>query len=85
MHNDVTNLEYVTPKGNQQHSWIHNNRQPHAKGADVHFAKLTDTQVITIRQLRASGFTYRAIAEQFNTKTANVWHICQGHTWKHLL
>ena len=83
--NSVENLEYVTAKENQQHSWRELNRQPHAKGEAVHFAKLTDTDVIKIRLMRAEGMTYRAIAAHFNTKPANVWHICINRTWKHLL
>jgi hypothetical protein len=83
--NAPSNLEYVTPQGNQAHSWATNNRQPPHKGERTHFAKLTEQNVIRIRRLRREGLTYAAIASQFNSKPANIWHICAGHTWKHLL
>lgn len=83
--NSATNLEYVTAKGNQEHSWRTTDRQPPHKGERTHFAKLTDTDVIRIRSMRKEGMTYKDIASHFRTKPANVWHICVGHTWKHLL
>ncbi len=83
--NVANNLEYVTPKGNQEHSWRTTNRQPPHRGEATPFAKLTDNDVIQIRRLRHEGLTYEAIAARFNTKQANVWHICMGRTWKHLL
>jgi hypothetical protein len=84
--NRVGNLEYTTPKGNQRHSWQTTARQPPHQGERTHFAKLTDANVIEIRKMRAwDGLTYAEIARHFNTKPANVWHICAGKTWKHLL
>lgn len=83
--NASSNLEYVTPKGNQAHSWHTTQRQPPHRGETTPFAKLTENDVIQIRRMRAEGRTYKEIAAHFNTKPANVWHICSGHTWKHLL
>ncbi len=82
--NRVENLEYVTQHENVLDSW-RRGRQPAHRGMTTHFAKLTDNDVIQIRRLRSEGVTYSAIAAQFNTKPANVWHICIGRTWKHLL
>ncbi len=83
--NRVDNLEYVTPLGNQRHSWATTNRQPPHRGEATNFAKLSESDVIQIRRMRAEGLTYKAIAQHFDTKPANVWHICVGRTWKHLL
>jgi hypothetical protein len=84
--NRLDNLEYVTPQENQRHSWQTTQRQPPHRGERTHFAKLTEANVIEIRKMRAwDGLTYTEIARHFNTKPANVWHICAGKTWKHLL
>ena len=83
--NALDNLEYVTHKENHQHSWRELGRQPPHRGETTHFAKLTDSDVIQIRRMRSEGMTYSDIAAHFNTKPANVWHICMGRTWKHLL
>ncbi len=82
--NHVSNLEYVTQHENILDSWRRGRRPAHM-GMKTHFAKLSDTDVIRIRRLRKDGMTYAEIAAQFNTKPANVWHICVGNTWKHLL
>lgn len=83
--NRADNLEYVTQLENQRHSWRTNNRKPPHHGEATHFAKLTEQDVIRIRDLRSHGLTYAEIAIGFNTKPANIWHICTGRTWKHLL
>ncbi len=83
--NAVENLEYLTCKENHAHSWRELGRKPPHQGEKTHFAKLTDNDVIQIRRLRKDGLTYADIASRFNTKEANVWHICAGRTWKHLL
>ncbi len=83
--NTAENLEYVTAQENQTHSWLMTDRKPPHMGTRTHFAKLRERDVIQIRLMRDRGATYAEIASQFNTKPANVWHICQGLTWKHLL
>lgn len=83
--NVPSNLEYLTCKDNHAHSWRELKRKPPHRGETTHFAKLTDNDVIQIRRLRKDGLTYAEIATRFNTKPANVWHICVGNTWKHLL
>lgn len=83
--NAPSNLEYVTQSQNVRHAFETLGRQPPHRGESTHFAKLTDNDVIQIRRRRVEGQTYKQIAKDFNTKPANVWHICVGHTWKHLL
>ena len=80
-----SNLEYVTARGNQQHSWRTTSRKPPHQGEQTHFAKLTESDVKQIRAMRKEGFTYSKIASHFNTKPANVWFICIGRTWKHVI
>ncbi len=83
--NAVENLEYVTKRENALHSFRVGGRPASHRGTETNFAKLTDMDVIHIRRLRGEGRTYKQIAAHFNTKPANVWHICMGRTWKHLL
>lgn len=54
------------------------------KGVDNARSKLTDDDVRTIRRLRHSGLTQRAIAEQFGIGQANVSCIVTRQTWNHL-
>ena len=83
--NCASNLEYTTQRENIRHAFRVLKRPPHHRGETTHFAKLSDNDVIQIRHMRLNGWTYKAIAAEFNTKPANVWHICKNRTWKHLL
>ncbi len=54
------------------------------EGEDSPRAKLTDEQVIEIRQRIAQGESYADIASRFNISTSNVDAIKHRKTWKHL-
>jgi hypothetical protein len=54
------------------------------KGEASTNATLTDTIVLRIRELRAEGLKYRAIAEQFGIPTSTVGSIVTRATWKHI-
>lgn len=57
---------------------------PH--GESVHTAKLTEAQVILIRDLYASRhYTQDGLAALFNVTQGNIKCIVNGGTWKHLL
>ena len=47
-------------------------------------AKLTDNQVLKIRELFEKGFSLRVIARNFKVSDWNVKSIVTGKTWKHL-
>ena len=49
------------------------------------FSKLTDTQVIELRNLKKQGETYQNLAIKYSIAYGTVANICQGHCWKHLL
>lgn len=85
LNNRIENLEFTTQQANIRHSYDVLKRAPSHAGERTHFAKLTDDDVRCIRTLRNNGRTYADIASRFNTKKANIWHICAGRTWKHLL
>lgn len=47
-------------------------------------SKLTDDQVIQIRELFGKGFSIRVIAKNFKISDWNVRSIVKYDTWKHL-
>ncbi len=46
--------------------------------------KLTNSQVIAIRQLRRDGLSLSAIGRRFNVTLGMIWLIVTGRNWKHL-
>lgn len=71
-----------------------NNRDRHAKGRDGSYdyyrgeshvaAKLSQTDVLEIRQLRREGTTQVELARRFNTSRRNIRSILDGRTWSHV-
>lgn len=59
------------------------NRTYKAHGTSNHFAKLTDSDVLRIREL-AKTRTHQSIADQFNVSQPTVTDIVNRRTWKHL-
>lgn len=48
-------------------------------------AKLTEDQVLSIRNLYASGnYTYKVLAEQFGVTLTVIFFICKRRAWKHI-
>lgn len=54
------------------------------RGEQVPSAKLTEREVVEIRQLRNAGLTLRAIGERFKTDLSNVSLIAKRKHWKHV-
>ncbi len=82
---------------NPAHLWLgtplDNNRDMMSKGREVriigeahHSAKLTDAQVLEIRQLRASGdgWTHAKLAAKFGVARSPVRDIVIRKTWTHI-
>ena len=44
-------------------------------------SKLTPADVARMRELRAAGWTYPALAREFKTSRSNVWYVLSGSTW----
>lgn len=81
LNNDVANLRYDTRKGNLSDRAIHGTL---LNGSRSRLAKLTEADVIEIRQLRAGGMTLQAIGDRFGTDFSNIGHIVSRKTWKHI-
>jgi predicted nucleic acid-binding Zn ribbon protein len=54
------------------------------KGAQCHMAKLSESDVITIRNLHASGGKYKELALAYGVSAACVQYIVSRKTWKHI-
>lgn len=60
-------------------------KQRHAHGVRHWKHKLTEANVIHIRELRANGLTQKAIAEQFGVNQVTISRILNGKNWSHVI
>ncbi len=87
--NRLENLEYVSHRENINHA-LHTlghgliNRPHPVRGAAQHLAKLTDTDIRTIRLFLSEGMSQSEIAKHFNITSGNVGAIKQGRSWAHV-
>lgn len=81
--NRVSNLEYVTARENIRHAWA-NGLAAAARGEAHSGSKLTDSDVIEIRQLGASGLSQQSIANRFGINQTMVGNILRRKNWRHL-
>lgn len=54
------------------------------KGESHHQAKLTETDVRRLRQMRAEGATYAQLMAEFGLAKSTVGDICTGRHWSHI-
>lgn len=59
-------------------------RDRKARGSDHGTAKLTEEQVVTIRQRRELGAKAVELANEYGVTPALISHICTGRIWKHV-
>ena len=82
-HNDVlSNLEWNTHAENTQHAYD-TGLAVAAKGSEHVAAKLTEQQVLQMRQAYATGATQRVLATEFHISRTQVSFIVRGLKWKH--
>jgi hypothetical protein len=79
--NKLSNLKWGTPKENAADQLRHGTR---ARGVKNGHAKLTENQVLQIRQLAASGHNHRLIAERFRVSRSRISYILHRKNWSHL-
>jgi hypothetical protein len=75
--NRLENLEYVTPSQNQ----VHSHQVLGIKGSR---AKLTEKQVIAVRELRSHGWLFKDIAQHFGVDRKTCADIVNCKTWTHI-
>jgi hypothetical protein len=86
MNNHVDNLEWVTAKENVQHSYAEQTVNT-CKGIDKPSAKLTETDVINIRNeynegVRGCGM--KSLAKKYGVCHRTMYKILNRITWKHI-
>ena len=79
--NVLDNLRWDTRLHNV-HDMVKHGRSP--RGERNHFARLTDTKVLTIRSLYSQGATQQQLSRQFQVSRGAISAIVNGKTWKHL-
>ena len=79
--NAATNLSYGTPSENN----LDKRRDgTDNRGGKHNMVKLTDSEVLLIRELRKEGSTLRAIGNEFGVSESLVSLICARKRWAHL-
>lgn len=77
-HNWASNLRWDTRKANCADTRRHGSAAVHERNG---CAKLNSTLASKIRELRASGATYQALADQFGVTPSTIWSVASGRTW----
>lgn len=81
--NCLNNLKMVTRSENCLHSYKYLNRR-RISGEMNGRAKLTNRQVLEIRNLRETGMEYQEIAEKFPVGISQIFRVCHRENWNHL-
>jgi hypothetical protein len=70
------------PRG--KNHWSHTNPDSVARGEKSGFAKVTNSQVIQIREMYKEGVSSKKIAQMFGISPINVWKIATYRSWRHI-
>jgi hypothetical protein len=80
--NRVSNLEWVTPKENYQHSQMQGRN---SMGEKVGTSKLKERDVLEIRKLFETGqYTKRLLSRMYRVTSTMVFYIVNRKSWKHI-
>jgi hypothetical protein len=89
--NKMSNLEWVTSRENKDH-YVASDKFKTIKremvcGEDQHLSKLTEVQVLEIRELHETGNykTIKEVCEFYGISRSAHADVVKGRTWKHLL
>jgi len=80
--NRIENLEWCTHKENMHHAI--KNGLINCKGESSLSSKLIEKEILLIRKKRKEGYTYEALAKQFNVHLVTIFRIIKRRTWKHI-
>lgn len=84
LHNEITNLEWVTSCGNIQHALKTGLRKNQAIGSRISKSKLKEKDIPTIRKMIAEGYKLEDIGNKFNVTKCTVFDIKHNKTWRHV-
>lgn len=85
--NHVDNLEWNTSSENQLHAYKNNltPRNKALKGEASNFSKLTEQQVLEIRdKYIPRKYTREMLAKEYNISSSNISYIINRVNWKHI-
>ena len=82
LNNHVSNLEYIASTANIFHARAHGLLS--AKGEKNPHARLTEEQVVEIRNLYSEGWTQVRLAERFGIDQTSVSRIVLRKSWAHV-
>lgn len=83
--NRPTNLELATYSEQRLHAvQVLGAQHADVKGSKHPKAQVSETDVVSMRRLRASGWRVKDIAERFGITQKSASHICTGKTWPHV-
>lgn len=81
VNNRLPNLAWVDQSENESHKNAHGTSQ----SGEAHWcAKLTDAQVLEIRQEHANGVQQKVLADRFGVRQQTVSRVCRRTNWRHL-
>jgi len=84
--NNVTNLEWCSKEQNVKHAYDTGlKKRENYVGEACVFSKLTEQQVLSIREEYKTGTTsYPKLSKKYNTVIGNIESIINRKTWKHV-
>ena len=80
--NGAHTMPWRRASGDRAGSRVHPERV--ARGIDVNTAKLSESDVIDIRQLHASGISQKSLARRFGVRQCTISSAVRRETWKHV-
>lgn len=81
LNNHVSNLAWLLHSENERHKDLHGTR---LRGSQIGNAKLTEAQVVLIRQALAVGIRQCALAQAYGVSDSTVSLIARAKTWRHV-
>ncbi|MBC1286901.1 HNH endonuclease [Listeria booriae] len=82
MNNHASNLEWVTPQENVQHSFaIGLNKSPNRAGERNGQARLSDEEVLEIRESQKSA---KQLSKEYSVSESCIFKVRQGVRWAHV-
>jgi len=81
INNKLSNLVWGTTKENAMDKIRHGTSN---KGEKQNKHKLTDQEVLEIRELYAQEFPTKILAKQYNVQVNTICHVANGSIWKHV-
>lgn len=81
LNNDLSNLEYVTRKGNMEHAAAMGLM---VRGEQHPQSKLTDDGVRALRADRAGGLSFSKLAKKYGISIGTAYQAAMGRHWRHV-